>query len=879
MLRPFFRRTHHTAQFFWSKTRRAAQPFFQKTAQHAAPFFQKTAQHVVFFVQKTARHTAALARRRPKTFAACFLLFALWLFCLPSPLFHKPLSTVLEDRNGDLLGARIAADGQWRFPAPDSLPEKYAACVVAFEDKRFWWHPGVDPLSLSRALWQNLSQGRVVSGGSTLSMQVIRMALDNPRRSVWAKIAEAFMATRLELTCSKRHILNLYAANAPFGGNVVGIEAATWRYYGKKASLLSWAEAATLAVLPNSPALIHPGRNRQSLLDKRNRLLARLRDSGKISALECELSQSEPLPDQPLPLPQLAPQLLDRLAASAAHRLSSTVSRQMQQRVSDILLRRAEIYRGNGVHNLAAVVIDVPTGEVLAYVGNVPGAGKEHSESVDVAAAPRSTGSILKPYLYALALESGDILPNSLLHDVPTQLGDYRPENFYENYDGAVPARRALIRSLNVPFVLLLQQYGLEKFHFNLQRLGLSTLQKPPAHYGLTLILGGAEASLLDITNTYACMARTLGSFYDRDGHYVSDDFRAPFFLRTTDIGHRQVGGRAHASNFKLQTSNSELQTSNSELQTSNSELQTSNSELLSAGSIWHTFQAMQEVERPNSAGDWELFQASRRIAWKTGTSIGFRDVWAAGVTPRYAVGVWAGNADGEGRPGLIGVEVAAPVLFEIFEQLPGGDEWFDPPYDDMAQVPVCRQSGLRAGDFCEADTAWVPKSGLNAALCPYHQLLHLDAGGLWQVSSDCEPPDRMQHRPWFVLPPVEEFYFKNKHPDYAPPPPFRADCLGAAQAAQSRSPMQLIYPKNAARIYVPVELDGRLGSTVFQVAHRSPSTEVHWHLDGAYLGSTKTFHQMALQPPAGEHHLALVDKGGYRLELRFEVMGKGRRD
>jgi len=928
MLRPFFHRTFRTVRFFWSKTshtvsvltnpaiyrrgrsanefggfnpeptaekvsglkplqdwtasfpainrrvsqplkkvfgRVVAQPFFQKTAQHVAPFFQKTARRAVFFLEKIARHIAALARRRPKTFAAYFLLFALWLFCLPSPLFRKPLSTVLEDRNGDLLGARIAADGQWRFPAPDSLPEKYAACVVAFEDKRFWWHPGVDPLSLSRAVWQNVSQGRVVSGGSTLSMQVIRMALDNPRRSVWAKIAEAFMATRLELTHSKRHILNLYAANAPFGGNVVGIEAASWRYYGKKASLLSWAEAATLAVLPNSPALIHPGRNRQSLLDKRNRLLARLRDSGQITALECELSQSEPLPDQPLPLPQLAPHLLDRLTVDgrrrtadgergAVHRLPSTVSRQMQQRVSDILVRRAEIYRGNGVHNLAAVVIDVPTGEVLAYVGNVPGAGKEHSESVDVVAAPRSTGSILKPYLYALALESGDILPNSLLHDVPTQLGDYRPENFYENYDGAVPARRALIRSLNVPFVLLLQQYGLEKFHFNLQRLGLGTLHKPPAHYGLTLILGGAEASLLDITNTYACMARTLGNFYDRDGQYAPDDFRAPFFLRSTANGQRQVGGGAHASNFELQTSNSGL---------------------LSAASIWHTFQAMQEVERPNSAGEWELFRASRRIAWKTGTSIGFRDAWAAGVTPRYAVGVWAGNADGEGRPGLIGVEVAAPVLFEIFEQLPGGDEWFDPPYDDLAKAPVCRQSGLRAGDFCEADTVWIPKSGLNAALCSYHQLLHLDAGGQWQVSSDCESPDRMQHRPWFVLPPVEEFYFKNKHPEYVPPPPFRADCLGAAQAAQSRSPMQLIYPKNAARIYVPVELNGQLGSTVFQVAHRSPSAEVHWHLDGAYLGSTKTFHQMALQPPAGEHHLALVDKDGYRLEFRFEVMGK----
>ncbi|HMX40755.1 MAG TPA: penicillin-binding protein 1C, partial [Saprospiraceae bacterium] len=636
------------------------------------------------------------AHRHPNASVVLAGVFLIWLFCLPRPLFRKPLSTVLEDRHGDLLCARIASDGQWRFPPNDSLPEKYAAAVIAFEDKRFRWHPGIDPLSLSRAIWHNLTQGRVVSGGSTLTMQVIRMARDNPPRTVGEKLIEAFMATRLELTYSKRHILHLYAANAPFGGNVVGLEAAAWRYYGKNAALLSWAEAATLAVLPNSPALIHPGRNRQALVDKRNRLLQKLRDSGHLSALECELGMEEPLPEQPQPLPQLAPHLLDRLstgrqpeqflrrplAAATAHRFASTLDRQLQQRVTDILVRRQEVYRGNEVHNLAAVVIDVPSGEVLAYVGNVPGAGQQHQEQVDIIAAPRSTGSILKPYLYALALESGDILPNSLLHDVPTQLGDYKPENYYETYDGAVPARRALIRSLNVPFVLLLQQYGLEKFHYNLQRLGISTLSRPPDHYGLTLTLGGAEANLLDITRIYANMGRRLREVYEGPSK------------------HRPASTTVEG--------------------------------ILSPGAIWHTFQAMQEVERPNSLGEWELFRASRRIAWKTGTSFGFRDAWAAGVTPQYAVGVWAGNADGEGRPGLIGVEMAAPVLFEIFEQLPGGDAWFDPPYDDMAQIAVCRQSGYRAGEHCERDTAWVPKGGLNAPLCPYHQLLHLDASGQW---------------------------------------------------------------------------------------------------------------------------------------------------
>jgi penicillin-binding protein 1C len=792
-------------------------------------------------------------QRHPKKAASLVLLLLLWLCCLPSPLFQKPLSTVLEDRKGDLLGARIAEDGQWRFPPSDSLPTKYEHCVVTFEDKRFWYHPGVDPLSFARAFWLNLKSGRIVSGGSTLTMQVIRLARDNPSRTVLEKILEAFLSTRLELTYSKKEILCLYASNAPFGGNVVGLEAASWRYYGKRPGLLTWAEAATLSVLPNSPALIHPGRNRAVLLEKRNRLLQKLWKKGLLTASECDYAKEEPLPEQPLPLPQLAPHLLDRLILEQQKRPGnkqnnrfrhqSSLDKPLQERVTEILRRRQELYRGNDIHNLAAVVLDVPTGEVLAYVGNVVGAGKDHGESVDVITAPRSTGSILKPYLYALALENGDILPNSLLHDVPTQLGDYRPENYYETYDGAVPARRALIRSLNVPFVLLLQQYGLEKFHFGLQRLGLSTLNKPPAHYGLSLILGGAEANLIDITNTYACMARRLGSFYDRNGRYVDDDFRPPSFMQVPETKDK---------------------------------IQTSSAQLLSAGSIWYTLEAMREVERPNSAGDWELFRASRQVAWKTGTSFGFRDAWAAGVTPRYAVGVWVGNADGEGRPGLLGVEMAAPVLFEIFQQLPQEASWFDPPYDDMAQVSICRQSGFRASEICEADTVWVPKASLKASVCTFHQMLHLDPTGLWQVTSDCESPALMQHQAWFILPPVEEFYFKGKNPGYRSPPPFRDDCKGS-QAAQTHTPMQLIYPKHPTRIYVPVDLDGKLGSTVFQVAHRSRSAEIFWHLDGNYLGTTTVFHQMALQPPVGKHTLALVDRDGYRLEQTFEIVGKGR--
>lgn len=779
------------------------------------------------------------------------LLFAAFWFSLPRTLFHDPTCMVLEDKTGDLLGARIAADGQWRFPARDSVPEKFAQALIIFEDKRFYRHNGVDIRSLARALWQNVTSGSIVSGGSTLTMQVIRLSRKNKPRTIYQKLVEIVLATRLEFVHSKRSVLALYASHAPFGGNVVGLDAASWRYFAKSPNLLSWGEAAMLAVLPNSPALIHPGRNRSDLLAKRNRLLDKLLENKVIDLLTCELAKEEILPEAPHPLPRFAPHLLDRAyleyvkpRKTAHSRIQTTLDKSLQIQVTETLAKHHQLLQYNEIHNLAAIVLDVETGDVLAYVGNVMGAGEEHGEQVDVIKAPRSTGSLLKPLLYAAALESGEILPNSLLPDVPMQLSGYRPENFYRKYDGMVPASLALSRSLNVPFVRLLQDYGLEKFHFKLQKIGLTTLNQPPSYYGLPLILGGAEGNLWDITGIYASMARTLDHFYPNDGRYDLHDFRAPNYLWA-----KQSGDLSKRARFDLQ----------------------GETPYFSAASIWFAFSAMNELERPNSEGNWQQFTSSQRIAWKTGTSIGFRDAWAIGVNARYAVGVWVGNGDGEGRPGLIGVQAAAPVLFDIFNRLPGG-KWFDAPYDEMVQIPICKSSGYRALDRCEADSTWIPELGLRSAACPWHEMVHLDATEQWQVTTDCEAPDRIRHEPWFVLPPLEEHYFRAKHPEYRMLPPYRTDCQ---TSGTQEAMMQLIYPKYPTRIYVPIDLNGEPSRTVFTVAHRKPETLIYWHIDDEFMGSTQTFHSMELNPPAGKHLLTLVDENGNRLEQPFEMIVK----
>jgi penicillin-binding protein 1C len=765
------------------------------------------------------------------------IVLGIWfLFCLPSPLFKNKTCTVLEDSNGNLLTARIADDGQWRFPENHKLPAKFIASIIQFEDRAFFSHHGFNPVAFTRAIIQNIKSKKIISGGSTLTMQVIRLIRNKKNRSVPEKIIEIIMALRLELTHSKSEILALYASNAPFGGNVVGIDAASWRYFGREPEKLSWAESATLAVLPNAPSLIYPGKNQERLFRKRNRLLDQLCAAGIINKETCELSKQEPLPGKPHAIPQLAPHLLQRAAKEGfnGQRIRSTINGHLQERVNDIIENHHRILRSNEIHNACALVLDVNTGNVLAYVGNTSNQGKtEYEGDVDIVNAPRSTGSILKPFLFASMLNDGELLPGTLIPDIPTQIAGYVPQNYNMTFDGAVPAKRALARSLNIPAVRMLQNYGIEKFNHSLKKIGMTTLTFSPDHYGLSVILGGAEGKIWDIGGMYASMARTLNHYTKYNGKYDTDDFHSPRYI-------------------SKEATDPDL----------------SNTTPLNAASIYYTFEAMVEVSRPDEDASWKQYTSATKVAWKTGTSFGYRDGWSVGVTPQYVVAVWVGNADGEGRPGLVGVQTAAPIMFDIFSLLKPG-KWFTPPYDEMEKVPVCKQSGCRATDICEpVSTMFIPKTGLRSEPCKYHRLVHLDATGKYRVNSNCEDVEKMQHKSWFVLPPAMELYYKSKNSSYAQLPPFREDCeITGANA------MEIIYPKQFSKIYVPVELDGTVGSTVFKVAHRSATTTVYWHLDNEYIGSTQGNHQLGLRPEEGVHLLTLVDESGETLVQKFEIV------
>ncbi len=767
------------------------------------------------------------------------LVCAWFWFCLPSPLFKAHTCTVLEDNTGRLLAARIADDGQWRFPKCKNIPYKFAASIIQFEDREFFAHKGFNPLAFGRALVQNIKERKIVSGGSTLSMQVIRLARKGKSRSIMEKLIEIIYATRLELTASKFEILSLYASNAPYGSNVVGIDAASWRYFGREAEKLSWAEAATLAILPNAPSLIYPGKNQERLLAKRNRLLERLLKAKIIDKETCELSKQETLPGKPFALPQIAPHLLQRAAKEGFEgtRIPSTIDGHIQERVNEIIENHHQLLKANEIHNACAIVLDVNTGNVLAYVGNTDNTGKpEYQSDVDVIVAPRSTGSILKPFLFASMLNDGELLSTTLIPDVPTQIGGYTPQNYNNSFDGAVPAKRALARSLNIPAVRMLQNYGTEKFNYNLKKLGMTTLTFTPDHYGLTIILGGAEGKLWDITGMYASMARTLNHYTTYNGKYNAEDIHPPHYTYPKK----------------------------------KKEVETTKQSFIDAASIYFTFEAMVEVSRPDEDAGWKQYTSASKVAWKTGTSFGYRDGWAVGVTPKYVVGVWVGNADGEGRPGLVGIQTAAPILFDIFSILKPG-KWFSPPYDEMEKIAICHQSGCRTTEICEPiDTVWIQKSGLSSEPCKYHRLIHLDETGNYRVNSNCEEVNKMKHVSWFVLPPAMEWYYKSKNSSYKESPPFRKDCETSGLKS-----MEFIYPKQYSKIYVPVELDGTMGKTVFQVAHRKAGSIIYWDLDGTYIGLTQNIHQMALAPDEGMHKITLVDEEGETVVQQFEIVSK----
>tara|TARA_B100000497_G_C7693297_1_gene422307 strand:+ start:1059 stop:3443 length:2385 start_codon:yes stop_codon:yes gene_type:complete len=774
-------------------------------------------------------------------------VLALGIIFLFSPLkldlLKDPYSTVIEDKNGILLSAQIAEDGQWRFPILDDLPEKFVKCITTYEDKRFFNHFGIDPIAIARAIRQNITVGKIVSGGSTLSMQVMRMSGRNKKRTLLQKSKETLNTLRLEAQFSKKEILQFYAAHAPFGGNVVGLETASRKYYNKSPNELSWAQMSTLCVLPNAPSLIRMDRNADKLIKKRNQLLQKLYDSNFIDHIELELSLSEDLNYGHFPIPHHTPHLLAKAKKeSNTGRIRTTLDGRLQKRMNDLLDYHYGLLSQKSIHNAAVFIINTQTQEVIAYSGNIPSTTEE--ASVDMVSAPRSSGSILKPFLYASMIDQGFMAPHSFVQDIPIFIDGFNPKNYNDNFAGILPVSVALSQSLNVPFVLLLQEYGVDKFRRELNNIGLTTINKSANHYGLSLILGGAEVRLDQLTTAYSHMGRQLFDYDNFRGKYSSSLYPKSQIILNPSKNKRNT---PRLSRHPKQS--------------------------FSASSIYHTFDAMKKVLRPGTHGGWDVFPSSNEIAWKTGTSYGHRDAWAIGVHPQYTIGVWVGNADGEGRDEIVGVSTAGNILFDAFDRISMEDGWWAIPYDDMDQVVLCKGSGMLPSVHCNDQIKeWVSKSTFQSDVCHHHISVLTDSTKKYAVNRLCYDMDKAQKVSYFKFSPLVSKYYKRLNGNIADFPSRHPECEIFTKTSEE---MELTYPSPSERIYIPRDFNSNRQKIVAQLEHSNPKVEVFWYLNGEYLGATKDFHTMSFDGQAGGYALLCIDQSGTQIERNFEIVGK----
>ncbi len=563
----------------------------------------------------------------------------------PPPLpRQRDTSTLVVARDGTPLRAFADADGVWRYPASaDSVSPLYLQALLNYEDRWFWRHPGINPWGLLRAGKQWLFEQRIVSGGSTLTMQVARI-LDPHTRTPWGKAKQLLRAVQLELHLSKAQILALYLERAPYGGTIEGVEAASWAYLGKPASQLSHAEAALLAVLPQSPSRLRPDRHPEAAQRARDKVLERLVSLGVWSREEVDDARIEPVVTRALQPPLHAALLAQRLRSAQPRtaRIESTLDiglqRTLEERVSSYFSQLPERT------SAALLVVDNRTLEARAYVGSVAFGDKQRLGHVDMVQAWRSPGSTLKPFLYGMALDDGLIHSESLMVDAPQSFGGYRPGNFDAAFNGPVSAATALRLSLNVPAVDLLDRVGSARFAARLSHAGINLRFPHGSAPNLSLILGGTGARLEDLVGSFAA--------FNRNG----------------------IAGRVR---YTAQDAVIERR-------------------LMSPGAAWITREVLESNPRPGyGTGTFDV-TGRPRVAWKTGTSYGYRDAWAIGTTRHYTVGVWVGRPDGTPLPGQYGAVTALPLMFEVVDSLPrqAGDASTAPMPASVAQADICWPTG-----------------------------------------------------------------------------------------------------------------------------------------------------------------------------------------
>ncbi|WJN58579.1 peptidoglycan glycosyltransferase PbpC [Pseudomonas sp. SO81] len=768
--------------------------------------------------------------RRPWLGLPLALLLGLWaadrLFPLPLP--EDGLARVVLAEDGTPLWRFADADGVWRYPvAPAEVSPYYLQALLTYEDRWFYKHPGVNPLALGRAAWQNLSGGRVLSGGSTLSMQVARL-LDPHERTLGGKFKQLWRTLQLEWHLSKDEILALYLNRAPFGGTLQGVAAASWAYLGKSPSQLTRAEAALLAVLPQAPSRLRPDRHPERAQAARDKVLRRLAQFQQWPQSAVDEALQEPVLLAPRREPDLAPLLARRLnVAGSPPLIRTTLDANLQRRLEDLLLGwRARLPERTSA---AILVVDSESMAVRAYLGSLDVGDERRFGHVDMIRAQRSPGSTLKPFLYGLAMDAGLIHSESLLQDVPRRYGDYRPGNFAAGFIGPVSASEALATSLNLPAVQLLEAYGPKRFSGELRGAGVPLALPAGAEPNLALILGGAGSRLEELVAGYSAFAR---------------------------------GGLAARPRLQPQDALQERR-------------------LLSPGSAWIVRRILAGQARPDRDPRAELVQRPV-LAWKTGTSYGFRDAWAIGVGPRHLIGVWIGRPDGTPVPGQFGLASAAPLLLQVHDLLVNRDRQrgLVPPVQEvpasLGVAAICWPLGqelARNDPNCRRQRfAWTldgtTPPTLQASDQPLglglSQRVWLDAHGR-QVAASCEGARETQVALW---PAPLEPWLPRRERRAARLPAASAECPPALPLPAA--PLSIVGVREGDRLRRPASSAGPLQ---LKLSALGGSGTRWWFLNGAPVGESQPGESIEQKlSAAGLYQLSLLDQSGATARVEFQV-------
>ncbi|KAB0516626.1 peptidoglycan glycosyltransferase PbpC [Pseudomonas extremorientalis] len=766
------------------------------------------------------------------TLASLLLVIALlWMAdrIWPLPLPKDDLARVVLAEDGTPLWRFADANGVWRYPVQTrEVSPYYLDALLTYEDRWFYQHPGVNPLALVRATWQNLTGARVVSGGSTLSMQVARL-LDPHSRTFHGKLRQLWRTAQLEWHLSKEEILNLYLNRAPFGGTLQGVAAASWAYLGKSPSQLTRAEAALLAVLPQAPSRLRPDRHPQRAQDARDKVLRRLAEFQVWPQAAVDEALEEPLLLAPRLEPSLAPLLARRLnRPDSPSLIRTTLDATLQRRLEDLLLGwRARLPE----HTSAAIlVVEEETMAVRAYLGSVDINDAKRFGHVDMISALRSPGSTLKPFLYGMALDDGLIHSESLLQDVPRRYGDYRPGNFSMGFTGAVPASTALSSSLNLPAVQLLEAYGPKRFAAEMRIGGVPLALPALAEPNLALILGGAGSRLEDLVSGYSVFAR--------------DGKSATLRLQPDDTLRERP--------------------------------------LLSPGSAWIVRRILSGQARPDRDPRAELVQRPV-LAWKTGTSYGFRDAWAIGVGPRYLIGVWIGRPDGTPVPGQFGLASAAPLMLQVHDVLTNRDSQrgitapVKPVPANVGVAAICWPLGQpmnRSDPNCRRQRfAWTLDNTTPPTLQALDQPLSVglmesvwvNAKGL-RVDARCPGAEPRSIALWPA--PLEPWLPRAERRE-ARIPAADPDCPPPALAASS--PLSIVGVREGDQLRLPAASQQALR---LKLSALGGSGRRWWFLNGAPLGDSAnqdfinaSFEQL------GRYQLSVLDEAGQTARVEFSVV------